>query len=347
MAAATTLVDLEWRSVRSKGVRERRRSPVGGTSYESRQARRERDREDGKLDEVERSELVYFWSGLSSALGCRSVHGAIQDRLMLSPPSIGRVVEDAIEQELVPRGKQGREREKVINALALENGATRHEIRRTLRGMVGAGRVEFFVALQDAKDGEVAVMVEMVRILPGKRRFPDRVSDAEKWRRQDEALERFCLEIHCSDSYAGGGSGLPPSVHYGRADAVGRALGSMSQHNRHVIERAYGRALAARAAVEWLQWGEDVARLVPLTDVTEKARQELVVASSTPLTRRTVDRSTYAADALRAVLDAAPEDLVLKERWRSRREEFIEKARKEAEAMLFAAVKEYREKRAG
>ena len=65
------------------------------------------------------------------------------------------------------------------------------------------------------------------------------------------------------------------------------------------------------------------------------------------MSRPTVDRATFAVDAMREVLDAQPEGEVERARWKAERERFIVAVSKEATELLRAAVEAYREQREG
>jgi hypothetical protein len=352
-------------------VRERQRAPRAGAfglGYESKEARRERDREAGKLDDGERGELLFLWSGFDAALGVKSVQGAVEDRLMRSPPRIGPELERQVEQELLKRGKAGAEREKIVEILALENHATRHEARLALRRMVGAGRIEYFVTpvtrrkectcrlgigeqVRKCRCGSGAdeqVPCEMARlVLEQSRRIPDAISPEERWRRKDAALEAYCQEIHCSESSFAPGSRLPPEVQSSRADAARRALRALSAPHRRIIERAYG----AATTPPWAGLSPEAARLAPFCPSVERARLEVVdrkMRAWNPgsghdlVTRRSIDKGVFAADALRAKLDQAPEDEVTRTRWRYEREAFCRAVEAEAYGLLRVAVEAYR-----
>jgi hypothetical protein len=125
------------------------------------------------------------------------------------------------------------------------------------------------------------------------------------------------------------------------------ALRRMPRAERRVIERAYGAASASPYAHVWAVSGEEIARLAPLCPSVERARVQLVDAAAPGGggARETADRATFAADALRLKLDAAPADALARLRWKAERVAFIERVRKEAEALLRDAVKAYREAR--
>ncbi len=390
------------------GPRERFRSAAAGAkSFESRSADVERRREEGRLDERERTELLFCWSGNGAAADCRSTMGAVIDRLHRGPPREGRAIEDAIERELVRAGRQGMAREKLVNLLALEDpktrwsGATKHEIRSALRGMRGrletlddppkegeerdpGPAVEYFVEKvereksrkrelpsygmgmltgpeqretlsgqlvnreRQGKAERETVEVEMVRIAyRTDRKVPPAVTREERWARDDRELEAELHLIHATESSSSGGSRLPPHLAGGRADAPLRALRRLPAGHRRVIERAYSSAAVPLYAQEWAAAGEEVARLAPLTASVEAARRELVAERSTPATRSTVERATFAADAMRAKLDAQPEGDLPRLRWKAERERFVEAVRKEAAKMLADAVEAYRSAREG
>ena len=111
--------------------------------------------------------------------------------------------------------------------------------------------------------------------------------------------------------------------------------------------RAYASALVPPHAGAWADAGPEVARIAPLTASVERARLELVRRQSTPASRATVDRSVFAADALRAMLDQQPEEALERIRWKAEREAFVTRVRKEAEKMLADAVDAYRKMREG
>ena len=383
MAAAHSMVDAVSGSPRVKNVpRERFRAVVGGAgrSYGlSREQETAHAREAGRLDERERTELLLLWGGHEGALGCRSAQGAVVDRLLRAPPRDGRLIVEAIERELARHGRGGYARDRLVNLLADEDVGTRYEVRRTLRGMVGAGVVEFFKAQEErekrrkreatygmltgpeqretlsgqavsreapARAEREVVDVEMVRLVARPdRRIHEALTREERWRRADEALEASWHVIGCSESSNVGGSRLPPTVPGGYGDAPLRALRRLPAASRRVIEKAYGSAAVPPWAGAWADAGPEVARLAALTASCERARLELVRSRSTPSSRATVDRSVFAADALRAVLDQQPEGEVDRIRWRHEREAFVKRARVEAEKLLADAVAAYRNAR--
>jgi hypothetical protein len=355
-------------------VRERPRAPKAGAfglGYESKEARRERDREAGKLDDGERGELLFLWSGFDAALGVKSVQGAVEDRLMRSPPRVGPELERQVEEELLKRGKAGAQREKLVEILSLENNATRHEASLALRRMVGAGRIEYFVEQttrskecrcrlglgdQDRKcrcgaGAEETVPREMARlVLEKSRAIPPAIPPEERWRRKDDALREYCNTIHCSESSFQPGSRLPPEVQSSRADAARRALRALSAPHRRTIERAYGSALQP----VWAGLSPEAARLAPYCPSVERARLECVdrkMRNWNPecghdlVTRRSIDKGVFASDALRMKLDQAPEDEVTRTRWRYEREAFCKAVEREAYELLRVAVSAYREAR--
>lgn len=351
--------------VRAKGLERERVRVVGGAHGGSHRADEERKAEEGRLSEREKSELLFYWSGHAGVLGCRSVQGAVEDRLLRGPPSVGRVFEDAIEQELVKRGPGGWPRESLVEVLAAEVvvdgggkrrrgvGGTRREARLAIWGMAGAGRVEFFVAerKKHVEGREEVVPTEMVRIVPErmKRAFPDRVSPEERWARADAELEAYCQRIEVHEAPNGAGSSIPEGYGAGRAgDAVRRRLARLSRRHRRVLERAYdplahwsGRT--AQLFSEWAALGEDVARVAVLTGAVEEARRELVrERAATPEARKTLDRSTLAVDAVAWRLDQAPDGEAERKRWRGERLLFVERVRAEAVALLREVVEAYR-----
>jgi len=373
MAAASDLVD---RAVRTKQVVERARGKAQGAfGHENKTVRRQRDREAGKLDEWERAELLYLWSGNASAT-VQSTQGAIVDRLLRAPPRVGEELDREVVAFLLRRGAQGAPREKLVEVLAAENvGATRHEARLTLRRMVGAGRVEFFVADVVRRKqctcrsamGEVegtarqrgacvcgsgveeSVPTEMVRIVPGKhsRGVPGAYRPEERWAKADADLEAYCQTMTVSETAHCGGGRLHAPCRGGAGAARG-AMARMPIEHARVIERAYG----SFATPQWAGLSPEAARLAPLCASVERARREYVDAQVTvlghwgdPGATRAVDRATYVPDVLRRKLDLAPEDELGKVRWSREREKFVEAVERDAAKLLLDAVASYREMR--
>ena len=94
--------------------------------------------------------------------------------------------------------------------------------------------------------------------------------------------------------------------------------------------------------------GEDVARIVPYTSAVEAVRIEIAREAARGKGSdgvRTAERSTFAVDAVRHVLDGVPEEGPARERWQAERTAFIARAGREAAAMLRSAVEAYREQR--
>lgn len=371
MAAAVSTVDaiIPTAPVKTRHVpKERLRAAVGG-SFGDRRVDAERRREEGRLDERERDELLLVWGGAESALACRSQMGAVVDKLLRGPPRDGKAVEALVEEELRRHGQNGYERDRLVGLLADEGSCTRYEARRALRAMVGRGSVEFFKATrerqkrsrrlpvgfemltgaesqaaQEGKPEAETVEVEMARWVGGSRDpVPPAVPPEERWRRADAALEASWRVVTPHESAPGAGSRLPPSSRAGRVDEARSALRRLSPADRKVLERAYGTGSAPR----YLDvWGDELlARVAPLTASVERARQELVRARSTPASRATVDRATFAADALRAVLDAQPDEGTARTRWALEREAFVARVRREAAELLERAALAYRQLR--
>jgi hypothetical protein len=369
-------------AVRSKHTRERVRAVRGGAfghgrSFESRAAQQSRDREVGRLDEVERAELLYLWSGYMTDMGVRSSQGPLEDHLRRSPPRLSTELEDAVDTELQRRGQQGAPRDRLVEILAAENiGATRHEARLILRRMVRDGRAQFFVVDITRKRacvcrsllGEVEgtprhrepctcgsgedelVPTEMVRLLETRDRgIPARIPREDRWARADAALEASWQMLAVSETQASPGSRLPPRAPSDAMDAARDALRRLTPAHRHVLEAVYGSMGQPRWAG---QLSPEAARLAPMCPIVERARLEMVEAQARarglpPEATRTLGRSVFAADVIRAKLDAAPEDEVARIRWRLDGESFKGRLEREAIKLLEGAVREFRAARDG
>ena len=380
MAAANDLVD---RAVRTKQVQERKRAGAAGAfGHENKTARRARDREAGRLDEWERLELLYLWSGNDSAI-IQSTQGAIVDRLLRAPPRIGEELDREVVGFLLDRGPKGAPRERLVELLVAENvGATRHEARLTLLRMVGAGRVEFFVESvarrrscackstmgehQGTSAGapgtrrfsepcscgagaEETIPTAMVRIVPGRhaKRVPGRMAPETRWAKADDALRAFCATMACSESTRGAGGRLP-AVPRGGAEKARSAMGRLGPGHARVLERVYGSTSTPR----WSGLSPEAARLAPLCPEVERARRRYVDDLLTarghwgdPDASATADRSTHAPDVMKKVLDQQPDDEPGKLRWARARLAFIQQVEREAAKLLEDAVTSYREAR--
>lgn len=378
--AAVDLLGGDGGAVRTKQVSVRQRGKAGGAfGHESKTARRARDREAGRLDEWERAELLYLWSGNDAAI-IRSAQGAVVDRLLRAPPRVGEELDREVVEFLTRRGRAGAPREKLVEVLAAENvGATRHEARLTLRRMVGAGRVEFFVAGVERRksctcksslgeyNGESAgapgtarahagcvcgagavesVPTEMVRIAESTVKVATaRQTAEERWAKQDSALEAFCQMVHCGESSSSGGSRMSASV-VGGASRARDALLRLAPVHARVLERVYGPQ--ARPGYAGILTPE-ASRLAPLLPVVERARghyvDELVTARGQwgdPVAAAVVDRSTYTSDLLKRKLDQAPDGETEHARWSRERAAFVAAVEKDAARVLAEAVEAYR-----
>jgi hypothetical protein len=367
MAAAFDLVSVV------KHQRERVRAKAGGAFGHDREASLARKREEGKLDETERGDLLMLWSGLSALCGMRSVHGSVEDRLLRAPPRKSRRLDKALCDFLRHRGTAGAPREKLVEVLSAEESVTRHEARMLLMGLVTAKRVELFTAEvvrrkpctckspmgEEADAGrrkrkcdcsagqEESVPCEMARLVAkwdrGAKDEPE--TDEGRWERQDRELEAFCRQLVPHESRNVGGGGLPPELREGGAGRARAALQAMPPADRKVLEVAYGGG--SRGRWEGVLSAE-AGRLAPLTDVVERARLglagERLKASGVrgPEATRDMQRSTRAVDAMTEVLDDAPAEEEAKAHWARERERFVAALEKEAAAMLARAVKAYR-----
>jgi hypothetical protein len=354
-----------------------------GASFTSRDALARAAREAGRLSEQERAELVIAWGGHGAALGPRSSQGAIEDQLLRAPPREGAHVERAMLRILRRQGRYGCERASFLDIVRLEEGVTRYEARRALRALFGRAQVEHFVAEKERRAPErrrledpygvltgverranaerprmETVAVEMVRIAeapaaePGFRGTEGDEEEAcvRRWARADAEVAAMWGVIACSESTrSGGGRDSPPAPRDGRSEASLRAARRLPPGERRTLERAYGTAAPLRSYLqEWVVLGEDVARIVPYTSAVEAVRIEIAREAARGKGSdgvRTAERSTFAVDAVRHVLDGVPEEGPARERWQAERTAFIARAGREAAAMLRSAVEAYREQR--
>src|SRR6185312_16102501 len=150
-----------------------------------------------------------------------------------------------------------------------------------------------------------------------------------------------------SEDGASGGSRLPPGLG-GGGGGVWAAVLSLGFHGR-VIERVYGSGTPG----PWSRvLSPEAARLAPLCPATERAREALVDARLEASGRRgdaeareSVDRSTYAVDAIRAKLDLAPAGEAAREKWSAERARYVVAVERESAKMHREAVEAYRRAR--
>jgi hypothetical protein len=208
MAIAFDVNDLEAGSaVRSKGVRQRVVRAVGGTrgteSFEGRQKPAQRRRFD-RLNRVELDELNDLWGMYDSSIGQRSVHGAVEARLLRAPPR-DEVRSDILDELLRAGGRMPEGA--LLRIVAAQKGkATVYEARRALKMLQVYGKVER-VAVDVPPMPDAIKMERSSKTPPGDGTgivsmtmtfAPDRLTDAQReWtgyevrivrRPEDEAL---------------------------------------------------------------------------------------------------------------------------------------------------------------
>lgn len=276
-------------------------APRSGTVV-SVDSRRERAlaRADGELlTERERAELAYLWGGYEAALGARSIHGAIRDRLLRAPPSD---VRRAIVDRLVTHGNHA-ERDRLEEDLVNEGLATRRELHLAVTSLLRTRHLRAEVSeverrrpragCEDGSTDPYTVPIEhlhLERTLEGE--APPHLTNEERWARADAELEAFCRGGPECDDAASPTHALP-AMGAGMPTAK-RALERMDPLHRRVLERVYGSGgIVNRADV----FGPTLARIAELTNVVESKREEIVRERFTSRLGRAVD---VHADAERA-----------------------------------------------
>ncbi len=315
-------------------------------SYESRADQREADRQSLRLTAKEREELEYLWRGYAAELGCRSLHGAIQDKLLRSPPrdNVRRLVVDELERA------GGRAPEGAILRLLALDGSTRYETRRAIRDLVAGGKVEREPIdpigcndkgeLTDAARESTGHLLRLVARPRGAltmrlalARVPLSPEEARRrrWQAQDDALESLHHTLVCGDAVSVVADvDVADSKLARTTGATLAALRAIDARHALVLRRVYGdRDPSARDTV----FGKELAPLVTLTRCVESRRIEA----------ETLARHKVAASAiLRAMLDSAPTSKEQKMRWSLQRAAFIARVKTEAEKLLIDASGAYR-----
>lgn len=221
------------------------RGSLGVESYDNRRERASNAREAPRLTGAERADLDELWGIAYAALGVRSAHGAVQDRMRRSPPR--DQVRNSVIDELKRAG--GRAPEGRVYRILIEEGvATRYEIKRAIQLLgwndkVTRVPVEMPKGNMDQKDlppqlthaqnewtgfelrlfvrerGDISMRLALATVSK---------SREERWREQDDALERECHMIHCGDdpSFAPGDE---PELHGERRAKMDRATRSLAK----------------------------------------------------------------------------------------------------------------------
>lgn len=154
----------------------------------------------------ERAELNHHWAGAEAAVGFRSLHGAIEDKLLRAPPNegIGARLIDHLEM----RGGHY-EHEELVAEVVMEHGATAHEARRSIQrlalfghlrltvddvhrkqdrpvgmGGIGENNVGAEAAHRVREFDEPAVIVHLLSMLD--KTPPKRLTREERWARLDQ-----------------------------------------------------------------------------------------------------------------------------------------------------------------
>jgi hypothetical protein len=210
-----------------------------------------------RLSDFEAEDLRYLWSGWSVDMGVRSPHGALEARLLLAPP---RDVAAPILEELERLGNwvcEGRllrllALDRVVAGVRVTARGVPGELRRGLRLLVRAEKVErralVMPDVSEPKDRTTAQQQQLDdwtgfevrgKTQPGRRIVA--LEREERWRRQDEELERGWRVCYGSESHHTAPSYDPPeNVQMSRVNRARRALAKVSARDARVLAIVFG-----------------------------------------------------------------------------------------------------------
>lgn len=345
-----------------KGARVGSAAKGAAETYGNREAERESARESRRLSEFEVAELLWHWSGGASGAVVRSIHGAVEEKLLRAPPSYPHVERAVLFLLEDPDWGGWVVRRKLLDRLVEDGEGTESEVRRTIRLMVSERKLDAKVETTPA--GAYVRMVALPRAHVWD--APPRLSADERrsrWERADRELERYCLGGPAV-SDAPGGSGKTPLVVGDSVDLAGEALARVGPLNRRVLERAYGTGNGGASPDLVAAFGEVLSRLAPLTAAAEDLRRELVEKraaeiearyaeagiaerlrqagidrTDAPSAREVANRATSAEEAVARLFERTAGK---KGAGKGRRDAFVARARREAEGLLANAAAAYR-----
>ena len=316
-------------------------------SYESRVDQEAAAKQSLRLSAKEIECLEYLWRGYASELGCKSLHGATENRLLRSPPK--NTARPLVLAELERAG--GRAPEGAVLRILAAEGCTRYETRQAIHWLLQGGAIERTPVdpMVVDKDGKLtkgahestahelrlaappAVRLALVRVP-----VPPEERQRRRWQSQDDALEAWHQTLVCGDSAeAPVMTELADSKLRRTVPATLAALRAIAPVHALVLRKTYGDVdPSARAGV----FGRELAPIATMTRVVEHRRQEAETMAG-----YTVDACSVVRDAL----DNAPQGKDAKAKWSVARTAFVAKVRSEAEQLLIAASAAYRAARRG
>ena len=327
-------------------------------SFEDRGKRGKSRQQSQKLTDAEIAELQYAWGEIAGDLGCKSIQGAIEAKLLRAPPSDrarGYVIE-----ELERAG--GRAPEGAIVRIVTEEykgsehiglaAVSGYEVARAIRYLVLHGKVErLSVPVPTNEETKTLTRGQRewtgydLRLVSRKRTVRLALASVpstreDRWRAQDESLERMWHTIPAKDK--GGGRkhyDVEDTPNTSRAIVVLAAIERISTEAVLILRAAYG-GDGIRGDLPGL--GPYPKELRPIVSMTPAVRAEMQrTAEENAAKRKSVSRSreeliAFAYRELRplAILRAHALDL-----------QFVGKVRTEANDMLVRACAEYRKAR--
>jgi hypothetical protein len=259
-------------------------------SFESVPAQREATKQSLRLTPKEIELLEYLWRGYASELGCKSLHGATENRLLRSPPK--NTARPLVLAELERAG--GRAPEGGVLRILVAEGCTRYETRQAIHWLVQGGAIERTpvdpVTLD--KDGKLtkgahestghelrlatppAIRLALVRVP-----VPPEERQRRRWQSQDDALEAWHQTLVCGDS-----AEAPVMVELAESKlrrtvpATLAALRAIDPVHALVLRRVYGDVdPSARVGV----FGRELAPIATLTRAVQGRRAEMAEGAAT------------------------------------------------------------------
>ncbi len=177
-----------------------------------------------RLSPEERAELAYLWGGYEAALGVKSLHGAIEAKLLRSAPRDARRVVLRAVESLAGHA----ERDRLAAMIAAEGEVTLREAEDAIHDLLRIGNL----TRDEAVPGWVALSHTKLPRGPS-------LAQPDRWQRDDEELERLgrggwkCKDVPAAYDFV-------PHMPRPPSPAVVRALAFLTSEQRQILRGEYG-----------------------------------------------------------------------------------------------------------